>query len=269
MNIRNCLFFCVTLFCFVCFFSSCNTYKNIAYFTDFSDTAKHTTVQTIPFKSPAIAPDDLLTISIQTIDPDVNAVLNSGNTPSPTSSGGTLFTLPTTQYTPGYLVDKNGDVELPFAGKMHLQGYTTIEARDVIRNEMMKYVKEPIVNVKFANFKVTVLGEVMRPASYIMPTEKVTVFDALGQAGDLTIYGRRENVLVIRDSANNQKTMAHLNLNSKEVISSPYFYLQPNDVVYVEPNKSKAASTDASKNRVFAIVAAVLSVLIVAGTRIK
>jgi polysaccharide export outer membrane protein len=152
---------------------------------------------------------------------------------------------------------------------MHLQGYTTVEARDVIRTEMTKYVKEPMVNVKFANFKVTVLGEVMRPASYIMPTEKVTVFDALGQAGDLTIYGRRENVLVIRDSANNQKSMVHLNLNSKEIMSSPYFYLQPNDVVYVEPNKSKAASTDASKNRIFAIAAAVLSVLIIAATRIK
>jgi polysaccharide export outer membrane protein len=269
MSIRNYLFFCLPLLCFFCFLSSCSTYKNIAYFTDFSDTVKHTTVQTVPFKSPVIAPDDLLTISIQTIDPDINVVLNSGNTLSPTSAGGTALTLPATQYTPGYLVDKNGDVELPFAGKMHLQGYTTVEARDVIRTEMTKYVKEPMVNVKFANFKVTVLGEVMRPASYIMPTEKVTVFDALGQAGDLTIYGRRENVLVIRDSANNQKSMVHLNLNSKEIMSSPYFYLQPNDVVYVEPNKSKAASTDASKNRIFAIAAAVLSVLIIAATRIK
>ena len=82
-----------------------------------------------------------------------------------------------------------------------------------------------------------------------MPTEKVTVFDALGQAGDLTIYGRREDVLVIRDTLNNQKNMVHLNLNSKNIMSSPYFYLQPNDVVYVEPNKAKAASTDAARNR--------------------
>jgi polysaccharide export outer membrane protein len=270
MNIRNCLFFCALIACSVSFLPSCNTYKNIAYFTDFADTAKHTTAQTVPFKSPVIAPDDLLTISIQTIDPDINAVLNSGNTPSAVSSGGgNGLSLPNTQYTPGYLVDKNGDVELPFVGKMHLEGYTTIEARDTIRTEMIKYVKNPIVNVKFANFKVTVLGEVMRPASYIMPTEKVTVFDALGQAGDLTIYGRRENVLVIRDSANNEKSMAHLNLNSKDIISSPYFYLRPNDVVYVEPNKSKAASTDASRNRLIAIAGAVISVLIVAATRIK
>jgi len=249
-------------------FFSCTSYKNIAYFKDFSDTAAHATVTTVPFKSPVIQPDDLLTISMQTIDPDVNAVLN-GNTATAISSGGpSPLSMPSTQYTPGYLVDKNGEVELPFAGKIKLQGYTTVEARDVIRTEMSKYVKDPIVNVKFANFKITVLGEVMRPATYIMPTEKVTIFDALGQAGDLTIYGRRENVLVIRDSVSNQKSMAHLNLNSKDVMSSPYFYLQPNDVVYVEPNKAKAASTDAVKNRNFAIIASVLSVLIVLATRL-
>jgi polysaccharide export outer membrane protein len=252
-----------------CIFSSCKSYKNIAYFKDFSDTSAHTSVAAAPFRSPVIQPDDLLTISMQTIDPDVNAVLNGNTLTAVSNAGISPLSLPTTQYTPGYLVDKNGEVELPFAGKIKLEGYTTVEARDVIRTMMSKYVKDPIVNVKFANFKITVLGEVMRPASYIMPTEKVTIFDALGQAGDLTIYGRRENVLVIRDSANNQKSMAHLNLNSKDVISSPYFYLQPNDVVYVEPNKSKAASTDAVKNRNFAIIASLLSVLVVLATRVK
>jgi polysaccharide export outer membrane protein len=133
---------------------------------------------------------------------------------------------------------------------------------------MLKYVKNPIVNVKFNNFKVTVLGEVLKPATYIMPTEKVTVLDALGQAGDLTIYGRRENILVIRDSLD-KKNMVHLNLNSKDIMSSPYFYLQPNDVIYVEPNKSKAASTDAVRNRNITIIASVLSLLIVVATRVN
>ena len=102
-----------------------------------------------------------------------------------------------------------------------------------------------------------------------MPTEKVTIFDALGQAGDLTIFGRRDDVLVIRDSLNNKKNMVHLNLNSKDIISSPYFFLQPNDVVYVEPNKSKAASTDAIRNRNITIIASIASFLVVVASRVK
>ncbi|HEX5150788.1 MAG TPA: polysaccharide biosynthesis/export family protein [Parafilimonas sp.] len=254
-----CFFFCAIL-------SSCASYKNVAYFKDFPDTAKRTSVETSSFKSPVIKPDDLLSITIQTVDPDVSAVLNSANSVMQTTSATTTSQQ---QTLPGYLVDKNGEVELPFVGKMKLEGYTTVEARDAIREAMLKYVKNPIVNVKFNNFKVTVLGEVLKPATYIMPTEKVTVFDALGQAGDLTIYARRENILVIRDSLDNKKNMVHLNLNSKDIMSSPYFYLQPNDVVYVEPNESKARSTDAVRNRNITILASVLSILIIVASRIN
>src|SRR5262245_1506007 len=100
----------------VCMFFSCTSYKNVAYFKDFSDTAAHTSVTTVPFKSPVIQPDDLLTISMQTIDPDVNAVLNANAATAVSSGGPSPLSLPTTQYTPGYLVDKNGEVELPFSG---------------------------------------------------------------------------------------------------------------------------------------------------------
>jgi polysaccharide export outer membrane protein len=268
-GIRPVLFSLIFFLLMTFSFTSCTTYKNVAYFTDFADTAKHTIVQTIPFKSPVIQPDDLLTITIQTIDADITTLLNSANTPAQSAASGSVLGGQQLQYTPGYLVDKNGEVEIPFAGKIKLQGYTTVEAREVIRTEISKFVKDPIVNVKFANFKITVLGEVLKPATYIMPTEKVTVFDALGQAGDLTIYGRRENVLVIRDSVNNQKSMVHLNLNTKDIISSPYYYLRPNDVVYVEPNKAKAAGSDAVHNRNITIIASALSVLLVIASRIK
>lgn len=218
------------------------------------------------FKSPVIKPDDLLNITVQTIDPEITALLNSAN--AVTQTVGSAASLQA-QTVSGYLVDKNGEVELPFVGKLKLSGYTTVEARDVVRTAMQQFVKNPIVNIKFSNFKVTVMGEVARPATYIMPTEKVTLFDALSQAGDLTIYGRRENVLVIRDTLDNQKNMIHLNLNSKEIISSPYFYLQPNDVVYVEPGESKAASLDMARTRNIAILASVLSLLIVVATRVN
>lgn len=246
--------------------TSCRSYKNIPYFTDFPDTTYRTSVQTQAFKSPVIKSDDLLNITIQTIDPEITVLLNSAN--SVTQTVGAAAS-PQAQTVSGYLVDKNGEVELPFVGKLKLAGYTTVEARDVVRTAMQQFVKDPIVNIKFSNFKVTVMGEVTRPATYIMPTEKVTLFDALSQAGDLTIYGRRENVLVIRDTLNNQKNMVHLNLNSKNIMSSPYFYLQPNDVVYVEPGESKAASLDAARTRNFAIAASILSLLIVIATRVN
>lgn len=260
----------ITLVCFgfiilIFFLSSCTVYKNVPYFTDFPDTARKTSVKTLPFKSPVIKPDDLLSITIETVDADITRLLNSANAIAQTTN---LPNSVNQQTIPGYLVDKNGEIELPFVGKLKLEGYTTIEARDTITAAISQYIKSPIVNIKFANFKVTVLGEVLKPSTYIMPTEKVTVFDALGQAGDLTIYGRRENILVIRDTLNNQKNMMHLNLNSKNIMSSPYFYLQPNDVVYVEPNKSKAASTDAARNRTITIIASLTSLLIVFFSRV-
>lgn len=251
-------------FCIAC--TSCTSYKNIPYFADFPDTTYRTSVQTQAFKSPVIKPDDLLSITIETVDPQITALLNSPNVVTQAIGSSTSLQPQTVS---GYLVDKNGEVELPFVGKLKLEGNTTVEAREVVRTAMEKYIKDPIVNVKFSNFKVTVFGEVARPATYIMPTEKVTLFDALSQAGDLTIYGRRENVTVIRDTLDNKKNMVHLNLNSKDIISSPYFFLQPNDVVYVEPNKSKAASTDAVRNRNITILASLLSILLVVATRVK
>lgn len=251
-------------FCIAC--TSCRSYKNIPYFTDFPDTAYRTSVATPTFKNPVIKPDDLLNINIQTVDPEITALLNSANSMTQSVN---LSLSSQTQVASGYLVDKNGEVELPFAGKIKLAGSTTLEAREVVRSAMQKFIKDPIVNIKFSNFKITVIGEVARPATYIMPTEKVTLFDALSQAGDLTIYGRRENVLVIRDTTGNKKNMIHLNLNSKEIMNSPYFYLEPNDVVYVEPNDARARSTDAVRNRNITIIASVLSLLVVIAARLR
>ncbi|HVX25636.1 MAG TPA: polysaccharide biosynthesis/export family protein [Parafilimonas sp.] len=265
-SIRRTTISCFSFLFFIYCFSSCTPYKNIPYFTDFPDTALRTSVKTAPFVSPVIKPDDLLSITIETVDADISRLLNSANAVVQTSN---LPPSANQQTIPGYLVDKDGLVELPFVGKIKLAGYTTIQARDTITAAMSQYIKNPIVNIKFANFKVTVLGEVLRPSTYIMPTEKVSVLDALGQAGDLTIYGRREDVLVIRDTLDNQKNMVHLDLNSKNIMSSPYFYLQPNDVVYVEPNKAKAASTDAARNREITIAASVISLLIVFFARVK
>jgi polysaccharide export outer membrane protein len=239
--------------------SSCTSYKNISYFNDFEDSVNLATINTAVFKSPVIQPDDLIAITIQTLEPDVNQLLNI---PNSSNTAETSVTTTSSFATPVYLVDKNGEIELPFTGKIKVQGYTTVEAKEEIRKEMIKYVKEPIINIKFANFKVIVMGEVTRPNTYVMPTEQVTIFDALSKAGDLTPYGKRENVILVRDNRSNGKTMVHLNLNSKDIFSSPWYYLQSNDIVYVEPTKAKAVNSDAATTRNITIGLSALSVIV-------
>jgi polysaccharide export outer membrane protein len=157
---------------------------------------------------------------------------------------------------PGYLVDANGNIELQLIGKVKVGGLTTIAAKDTIQNRLNKYLKGTIVTVRFLNYKISVLGEVMRPSVYVIPNETITLPEAIGLAGDLTIYGKRDNILIIRDQ-DGKKVFGHIDLNSREVFSSPFYYLHANDVVYVEPGRGKIAQSD----RTYQILPIVLSAL--------
>src|SRR5690606_28835138 len=168
----------------------------------------------------------------------------------------------------GVLVDKYGYIELPLAGRIKVGGMTTSQIRDEIKKRALPYYKDPVVNVRLANFKINVLGEVNKPGTYIMPNENVTLLDALGIAGDLTIYAKRENILLIRKHVD-KKDFIRFNLNSSDVFNSPYFYLCQGDVIYVEPNKAKIATTDGAKIRNYSLLATGASVLIILLTRIN
>jgi polysaccharide export outer membrane protein len=144
----------------------------------------------------------------------------------------------------GYLVDKGGAINFPVIGKVTLAGLTKEEATEKMINEIKTHVKNPIVNIRFLNFKVTVIGEVNTPSTFEINSEKINVLEALGLAGDMTQFGNRDNVLIIREK-DGVRTTARINLNNKEVLNSPYFYLQQNDIIYVEPaNKTKVAQTN-------------------------
>ena len=158
-SIRRIIFICFIFIALICSLSSCTPYKNIPYFTDFPDTAQKTSVTTVSFNSPIIKPDDLLSITIETVDADITRLLNSANTVAQTTN---LPVSANQQTIPGYLVDKNGEVELPFVGKIKLQGYTTIQARDTITAAISQYIKNPIVNIKFANFKIHKNRKILR-----------------------------------------------------------------------------------------------------------
>jgi len=249
--------------------SSCGSTKNVPYFQDVSLEGNSILNETAVFKEPTIQPDDILSISIFTIDPNTSMVVNQVGSQaiSNTTTAGAATALSATQATAGFLVDKNGEIELSIIGKVQLAGITTSQAKDLIREKAAFNYKDPNVQVRYSNFKVTILGEVSRPATYTVPNEKVNVLDALGLAGDLTIYGKRENVLLIREN-NGVKQFARLNLNSAEIFNSPYYYLRQNDVLYIEPNKGKAASLNTARTQTLAIIGTALTVLITLISRI-
>lgn len=244
--------------------SSCSTPKNVKYFEDLSDSTKYSAVSRATFSDPLIQSDDILSIVIETIDRQTSETINQSVTTPSAPPINTLFPAVGN----GYLVDRDGNVELPILGLVKVAGLTTYKARDLIRTKVSEFYKNPSVQVRYVNFKITVIGEVAKPATYIMPNEKVTILDALGMAGDLTIFGKRENILITRSTDDGKQQLVRLNLNSTELFNSPYYYLKQNDVVYVEPNKAKVASTDASRNRVITVTAAALSLMVVIISRL-
>ncbi|WP_413666306.1 polysaccharide biosynthesis/export family protein [Mucilaginibacter sp. Mucisp86] len=249
---------------------SCSSSKKIKYFQDIPDSGQMKSLARAEYQEPTIQVDDIITILIQTVDPQATAMINLGNIPVPgtASAVGSASSL-NQPVVAGYLVHKDGFVEVPVLGRIKLLGYTTSEAKDVVLKEAVKYYKDPTVIVRYANFKFSVTGEVAKPGVYITPNEKVSILDAISLAGDLTIFGKRDNVLLIRENLDGSRTPYRINLQKSDIISSPVFYLRQNDVIYVEPSKAKAAATDVAQARTFTIVGAALSVLIVLLTRIK
>ena len=260
---------CIILFLVSSSMFSCSSTKNTRYFKDIPDSGVLKTISPVVYSSPKIQVDDILTILIQTVDPQATANINIGNVAaanSATQAGGSASPqLPLS----GFLVDKDGFVDLAVLGRIKLAGYTTSEAKDIILAEANKYLKQPTVIVRYANFKFSVTGEVLRPGVYITPNEKVSILDAIALAGDMTIFGKRDNVLLIRENSDGSKTPYRINLFKSDMLSANNFYLRQNDFIYVEPGKGKAAATDASLTRTYTIIGAALSVLIVLVSRIK
>ncbi|SDC96019.1 polysaccharide biosynthesis/export family protein [Niabella drilacis] len=250
--------------------TSCSTNRNLVYFSNLPPGGD--TAQIVNKMSARIEKGDILGITITTLSPEYNQLFNSGAPPQAlVSPQGSTTANPITTYNnnsfdaarSGFLVDENGQVNLPVLGKTEVAGLTRKEAQDKITGEVAKTAKTPIVNIKFLNYKVTVIGEVAHPGSFTVPDERVNLLEALGMAGDLTPYAIRENVLVIREKEGT-RTMQRINLADKNIFNSPYFYLQQNDVVYVQPeNNLKAKQADASNYRWVPIATAGISAIAV------
>ena len=186
-----------------------------------------------------IMPKDLLTITVSATDPDAVKHFNPSKSGNQGGSGGSNNQLQ-------YLVDNNGNINFPVVGTLHLAGLTKRESEQLIKSKISPYLantENPVVTVEMSSFKVTVLGEVSSPGTFRVDQEKINILEAVAQAGDLTMYGKRDKVHLIRVDSKGKKEIHTLNINNADIITSPYYYLQQNDIVYVEPNKTKIDST--------------------------
>lgn len=238
--------------------ASCSTSKKVAYFQN---------IQSVDFNQSKglydakILPKDMLTITVNTKTPEASqpfnlTISNTLNQSGQLSGVGSLQ---------GYLVDNNGDINFPVVGKIHVQGLTKNQCQDLIAQKISPYLsssENPVVTVKMSSYHVTIIGEVNSPKVVAVTTEKMSILEALAEAGDLTIYGRRDNIILIRESGTGQKEYHIINLNDANIFNSPYYYLQQNDIVYVEPNgvKAKNSAIGSSTTIWFSFISIVTSV---------
>ena len=239
--------------------ASCASSKKVAYFQKAVDGVVERSEGLYDAK---IMPKDILTITVSTTNPEAATPFNLtvSNTLNATgqmySGSGVLQT---------YLVDNNGEIEYPVVGNIKVAGLTKNECQELVKSKIKAFLAEdedPIVTVRMSSYRVTIIGEVRSPGVIPVGTEKMSILEALASAGDLTIYGKRDNVMLIREEANGQKTVHRLNLNDANIISSPYYYLQQNDIVYVEPNgvQAKNSAIGSSTTIWFSFVGIVTSV---------
>lgn len=221
--------------------NSCGSVKNVAYLQN-SDTIDFSRSEYL--YDARIMPKDVLTITVSTVNPEASAPFNLIVRPALNSTSSTIATTGGSLQT--YLVDNDGQIDFPVLGSLQVGGLSKAECEKMIHDKLLPYLNEeenPVVTVRMSNYKISVLGEVNRPGMFTVSNEKINILEALAQAGDLTIYGVRDRVKLIRESSSGKKNVVTINLNDAEIINSPYYYLQQNDVVYVEPNKVKARNS--------------------------
>lgn len=236
------IYIVILIFCGV-MSTSCISQRKLSYLRDVTDASADSINQTYTtLKENIITQGDLLSIFVNALDIDavrafnmpVANVQNLGSRQVTTNAGGGSLQ--------GYWVDPDGNIDFPVLGKLHIEGMTTTQLKDTLTQLISQSVKDPIINISFMNFFVTVLGEVKNPGRHAVGTQGMTIFEALGLAGDLTIYGKRNNVLISRE-VDGKMEFARLNLNDQSIFASPYYHIRQNDVIYVEPNNARAISS--------------------------
>jgi polysaccharide export outer membrane protein len=248
---------------FIISVSSCVNTKKVAYFNDIKDSARIVSKASL---EPVIQKKDILSIMVSSLSNEATVVFNTPNLPITPSAAVT----PNIPQTAGYLVGEDGTIKFPILGNIQAAGLTQKQLENNITKLLVekKLLFDPIVSSRFLNFRITVLGEVNRPGVVTAPSEQISILEAIGQAGDLTIYGVRDNVILIRQQGPD-KLVKRLNLNSSKILQSPYFFLKSNDVIYVESSKAKVASTDFTRQLLPIIFSGISVIVIVLNSLLK
>ncbi|WP_183559898.1 polysaccharide biosynthesis/export family protein [Mucilaginibacter sp. SP1R1] len=243
---KNSINYTFILVLLIAVFSSCSSsYKSIPYFQDLE--RSNTLKENIDNFSPlTIQKEDILGITVSSLNPEAWKDADNKDV--------------------GYLVDQNGNIQVPLIGSLKVEGLTTNAIREQIQKKLTVYLKEPSVNVRIMNFKISVIGDVARPDIYKIQNERITITEALGLAGDLNITGIRNNLLLIRE-IDGKRQYINIDLTSASLFKSPYYYLKNNDVIYVQPDKTKSGSGDRSYRTVSLLLSA-LSVLTIVLTSV-
>lgn len=219
-------------------FTSCVSKSKIVYMNNIDNSKSYESSKQY---EPTLQPDDLLSIIISAENPEITVPFNlpqiQGNYEINNNQNGIKT----------YLIDNEGFIEFPVIGKVKLAGLTRTAATKKMVEIISEYIKKPGVNLRILNYKVSVLGEVIKPGSYTIPSERITILEALSLAGDMTIYGVRDNVLIIRE-IDGKKTYNRVDLTNADLLNSPFYYLAQNDVVFIEPNKTKVNSSVVGPN---------------------
>lgn len=248
----------LALGCTLLWLTACNAPKHVAYFQYDSRAGEATTA---PSSEPRIKPKDLLSITVTASNNEATKVYNLFVPQSTDYSSTSLYSQPTIQK---YLVEDDGTIDFPTLGRIAVVGKTKDELESYLLEQIRPAFNEevPIITISITNYTVSVLGEVARPGRITVPNERITVLEALAQAGDMTLYGNRKTVKVLREEADGTKRFLPVDLNDQALISSPAYYLQQNDVVYVEPNtvRKRTAGIGSAETLSISIVSTFISI---------
>lgn len=236
--------------------SSCVKHPQLLYFrnqSEFVPLQDHDIANQVRIK---IQTDDVLFIMVRALDQETAEPFNLFGGTAMQATNQLANNNPSLT---GYLVDPNGNIDLPVIGRLNVAGLSIEEAKSLVTEKLKPYLKDPVIIIRFLNFRFTVLGEVGAPRTITVPGERITILEALGQAGDLTPYSNRENIMVIREQ-NGKRDFGYVNIHSPEVFQSPYFYLQQNDIIYVEPTTAKTADVRDPISEILPLVSGILSI---------
>jgi polysaccharide export outer membrane protein len=251
--------YCLLPVLIVAVLCSCGNVKNLQYMQGGFDTTKLGRYNLPPV---AIQKGDLLSITVYSDNPAATAIYNQSASSGSAASGSVgAMVQPTTGLSSGgYLVDDNGDIQFQGLGRLHVQGLTKAGLSDLLNTKLSAFLQNPYYTIRFLNYKITVIGDVAKPAVYSIPSEHINILEAIGLAGDLNITARRDNVRIIREQ-DGKRSFGEIDLRKADIFNDPFYQLQQNDIIYVDFNKNKAAANDAVVVRNIGLATSIVSTL--------